>query len=214
MSDNTVFSIAQFDVNSIGRNYGQCSIPVSVKGYWSRDVINIYIRRNSFVETSDINELWKFEVSNSSGGRDTKEIADDAQAIRNYGQAMIAVADLIDQLKLQVAEFEQQYQARIEQDRKEREIAQAELAKKAAADNCFTREGATALLEQLTAVNGKDVSIRLFNPGIDHACGVITCASRIKTKFYLNSSVISRRDLVELLMTKSIRSSIVNVASV
>jgi hypothetical protein len=210
---DTAFSFSEFNINDIGHET-YTSIRVKVKGYWSRDVITVYVSRLNFINASDVNSLWKFEVSNSSGGRDTNEVIEDSEAARNYGAAMIAVAELIDQLKLHVNEFEQRYQNSLELARKERELAQAELAKKAAADATFTREGATALLEQLIAVNGPDVSINLFNPGADHVSGIITVATRIKTKFYLNSSVISRRDLVELLMTKSVRSSIVNVASV
>jgi hypothetical protein len=91
-------------------NSGNLRVCYKVFGYWSRDTITVYVRRGFYGDVS-----WQVSISQSSGGRDTKEVERDSDAIRNYANAMIDAADFSDLIMQNAGKLEEQYQVYVEQ---------------------------------------------------------------------------------------------------
>ena len=80
---------------SIGQGF---SFGVNVKGFWSIESINVYINRSRIADENSANgfsSAYKISVSHSSGGRDSKEVADDVEAEQYFGEALIGVTKFI-----------------------------------------------------------------------------------------------------------------------
>lgn len=194
------YEIKPYDINEIGRN-GHGSIRVSVVGYWSGESITAYIDRGYSDEKS-----WKFKIGHSSGGRDTKEVASDIEASRNFGAAMIALADVLDSLQNSqtMALLEESYQAQRATDRAEHAAERAAKQAEFEADTPLGEEAAKRLVHQLVE-KGQPISI--FRRGEDrpyHASVII----REKTKLYYAGSPIARKALISLIAMSSKRTAI------
>lgn len=136
---------------------GNAHVKVRVKGYWSSDVMTMYIRRTS--KLLDKDESWKFEISHSSGGRDTNEVKSDLEAETNFGQALVALAAYGQYLETLVDQFESAHQAyRAEvtaQAAAERAAKDAALA----ADPALGEDAAKKLVKQIKAVEGAEIVV-------------------------------------------------------
>jgi len=126
---NTEFHTTDEFLNGI--KHGWSSIPVKVTGYWSNDSIAIHVRREGlFAEKCG----WFAEVSHSSGGRDSGEVADSHVAERNFGYALIAAADYAAKLETMGDTFEKLYQTEVDRITEKARIEKAAKDKSLAAD--------------------------------------------------------------------------------
>lgn len=191
-----MYKIAEYDIDRIGRN-GMGSVRCKVTGFWSGDSITLYINRN-------FGSDWKITVSNSSGGRDTKEIESDMVAYKNYAAALSAMCDLGTVLEMNADKFEASYQAQREEDRKEREAQEA--AEKAAieADTALGPVGAAILVEEMTLTGAY---AHAYRRAMDYPV-LVECVRREKTKYYFGGSIIAKKALIAKLAEFSARSRI------
>lgn len=92
-----------FTINLNGRDLDESigsgfSFGVKVKGFWSSDSINVYINRSILADENSVigfSSAYKISVSHSSGGRASKEVADDVEAEQYFGEALIGVTKFI-----------------------------------------------------------------------------------------------------------------------
>lgn len=190
-----MYKIAEYDLEQIGRN-GMGSVRCKVTGFWSGDSITLYVSR-------DYGGGWKITVSNSSGGRDTDEIADDMVAYKNYAAALEAMCDVGNMIKMNVPVLEAALEAQRAIDRAEREAEKAAQAAAYEADERLGDVAATLLVDDMAAT-GKPV--RAFRRADNWAIEV-TVARREKTKFYHAGSTISKKDLIAKLAEYSHRTA-------
>lgn len=199
----TDFTIADYDANTLGTsNYS--SIRCKVKGYWSSDTITLYIRRGY-----GKGPQWSTQISYGSGGRDTKEVESDTEAVRYFASALTAMADLADKIEGMSDLLEANYRAEVERyreiERKEREVREAAIA----SDAPLGEERAKELIGQLLS-KGMGTA-NLFDRGSDRARPV-SVVTRGKTTFYLNGGRIAKNNLIAALSCASARSGLVGVA--
>ena len=120
---------------SIGSNL---SIGVKVKGFWSSESINVYINRSMFSDENSANDFssaYKISVSHSSGGRDSKEVADDVEAEQYFGEALIGVAKFVrEEIQPRIPAWERMFQEELAAKRAEIEAAKKEQQAKIDAD--------------------------------------------------------------------------------
>lgn len=191
-----MYKIAEYDLEQIGRN-GMGSIRCKVTGFWSGDSITLYVNR-------DFGKGWKITLSNSSGGRDTDEVADDMVAYKNFAAAMDAMCDVGKMIRMNVPTLEAAYEAQRELDRAEHE---AERAAHAAAFEADERLGEVAATLLVTVMANTGKSVRAFRRADNWAIEV-TVARREKTKFYHAGSIIAKKALIEKLAEYSHRTAI------
>lgn len=191
-----MYKIAEYDLEQIGRN-GMGSIRCKVTGFWSGDSVTLYASR-------DFGRGWKFTISNSSGGRDTDEVADDMDAYKNFAAAMDAMCDVGKMLKMNVPVLEAAYEAQREADRAAFAAEKAAHAAAFEADERLGDVAATLLVDEM-ATTGK--SVRAFRRADNWAIEV-TVARREKTKFYHAGSTISKKELIAKLAEYSHRTAI------
>jgi hypothetical protein len=192
MSDR--FTIAPYTFNEIGRN--QRSIAVKVVGFWSQDPISIYVQRGWSEKVE-----WKFSLSVSSGGRDSKVVASDAEAYTNYGEAIVAAASVIRDMEANIDLIEAGYQEYRAELAAEQARLEAEKQVRIAADEPIGKIRAKAIVAQLaaeSALNTHREVIREFKVRGDDEKRLFSAVTRDKTKFYYGygSLIISRSDLI------------------
>ena len=191
-----MYKIAEYDLEQIGRN-GMGSIRCKVTGFWSGDSITLYVNR-------DFGKGWKITLSNSSGGRDTDEVADDMVAYKNFAAAMDAMCDVGKMIRMNVPTLEAAYQAQRAIDKAEHEAERAAQAAAFEADERLGDVAATLLVDEMITT-GK--SLRAFRRADNWAIEV-TVARREKTKFYHAGSIIAKKALIEKLAEYSHRTAI------
>lgn len=191
-----MYKIAEYDIDRIGRN-GMGSVRCKVTGFWSGDSITLYISRNFGSE-------WKITVSNSSGGRDTKEVESDMVAYKNYAAALSAMCDLGTVLEMNFDKMEASYQVQREEDRKEREAQKAAEQAAIDADAPMGIVSATILVEEMTLTGAY---AHAYARGMDFPY-LVECVRREKTKYYFGGSVIAKKALIAKLAEMSARSRI------
>jgi hypothetical protein len=204
------FFIDEGLVDDIGKDGSMTSIPCKIKGFWSRDALRLYVRRDidwRLTRASDKEEAtWSFEISRSSGGRDTDEVPCDIIANLNYARALTALCDLALEMRGKVELFEKNYQ---EYSEKLREYDRKRLAETEAmlvADPALTKEQAKSFLDTIVArakasqmystkyelfIRGKD-----FSRSLDVICGYSG-----KVTFKWDGLSCSKTKVMELLQT-------------
>lgn len=195
-----MFTIDEYDLVRIGRN-GMGSINAKVVGFWSGSSITLYINRR-FSTMADAE--WTFSVSNSSGGRDTKEVEDDMVAYKNYAAALSALCDLGAELKSETAKMEAAFQVQRAADRQEREAQKAAEQAIFDADLPMGEVKAAILVEEM-ALTG--AYAHAFRRGTEYAM-LVECVRREKTKYYFGGSIIAKKALVAKLAEFSARTGI------
>lgn len=195
-----MYKIADYELESIGRN-GMGSIRCKVTGFWSGDSITLYINRRFSTKAE---AHWDITVSNSSGGRDTKEVESDMVAYKNYATALSAMCDLGTVLQMNTDKMEAAYQVRREEDRIEREAEKAAQAAAVEADKPMGEVLATILVEEM-ALTG--AYAHAFNRAEDRAF-LVECVRREKTKYYFGGSIMAKKALIAKLAGMSTRSRI------
>lgn len=200
MSEN--FTIERMDYKTIGRE--QRSIPVQVVGFWSRDPISIYCQRGWSEEVK-----WKFSLSVSSGGRDTKVVESDADAYINYGEAIVAAAMLIKDLEANVDQIEagyQEYRAELAA------AAERERAAKQALIDADPEMGtgkATRIIKQVILdledpARGRELAIQAYRRGTD-VRNIIYVRKYTKLVCEFAGKRISKQEAIEILSQCSAR---------
>lgn len=204
-----IVQIPEYSLEQIGRN-AYYSIPFKVYGYWSSDTIRISIRR----DWGD-GKSWQFSVNQSSGGRDTKEVADDADAIVNFANALMQASSLIKYLKSQEAVLESFYQDERRVVREQLEKERVEMQERIEADPALGESAAAALVEQMIVASkaGKSVELPVYPRGSDTAPNSveIQTGEYVNTTFYLCSDRISKKNLIKYLSEMSVRTKVVTV---
>lgn len=189
-----MFTIDTYNLDEIGRS-GSGTINCRVEGFWSSSVMTLYVRR----EYSQ--SLWSVTLTHSSGGRDTKEIADDLMAAKRFAAAMVAMADLGVLIRGESEYLERMFQERRAEERAEFEAAVARDLAIAEADTPLGRTVATVLVKRMAETG---LMVKMFVRGTDKPVPV-TVERRAKTKFYLCGSVIAKAALIEKLAASSHR---------
>lgn len=132
-----------FTINLNGRNLDESigsnlSIGVKVKGFWSIESINVYINRSMISDENSANgfsSAYKISVSHSSGGRASKEVADDVEAEQYFGEALIGVTKFIrEEIQPRIPAWERLFQEERAAERAEIEAAKKEQQAKVDAD--------------------------------------------------------------------------------
>ena len=103
------YTLPAVDITLIGQ--GRAHLPVQVHGYWSRDPITVRIQRGGAFSMVAEEGVWSAEISHSSGGRDTKVVASDIEASKNFGAALVAAAVFAEMILARSAELEAVYVA-------------------------------------------------------------------------------------------------------
>lgn len=191
------FTVGEWSIKSVARN--QCSIPVSVAGFWSRDPVSIYCHRR-------YSGQWKFSVNVSSGGRDDKVIASDGEAYINYGEAIVAAACVAQELERRVDEIEAEYQAYSAELALIASREEAERQAKYDMDQPLGRRRAKQMLEVAIADAGLKggVAIEAYRRGSDIKV-MIYVERMMKTVISWGGGRISKQYALELLEDCSAR---------
>ena len=191
---------------------GHARATVKVKGYWSSDSITLYVRRD-WSGMKDGGSNWSVEISHSSGGRDTKEVACDLEAETYYGEALIGLAQYGRELQERFPEFEEKYQAYTKELREEQElkakIAAEEKAARLAVDSAIGKNAA-AVLDMLTYVK-RESYLGLVALGEDKVTSRASFNQGMRMGFRLNGRTISRKKLIEVIASCSVNSQITEV---
>ena len=112
---------------SIGHGF---SFGVKIKGFWSSDSIYVSINRSMFSDENSANgfsSAYKISVSHSSGGRVSKEVADDVEAEQYFGEALIGVAKFVrEEIQPRIPAWERLFQEERAAERAEIEAAKKE----------------------------------------------------------------------------------------
>jgi hypothetical protein len=151
----------------INENTGFVRIEYKVHGYWSRDTITLYIRRNHF----DGGE-WGISISTSSGGRDELEVKHDHEAVLNYAAALQDAATIAKGCDLYFTGLEQGYQNYVFRLKEAEKEEQRQKQAKIDADPALGLQAAELLVFELThklkARQGGEAYITSKNRGTDH----------------------------------------------
>ena len=196
------FTIADFDLNTLGTSsFG--SISCMVKGYWSRDAITIYLRREYLGKDEG---MWSTSISYGSGGRDSKEVKSDTEAARYFAEALVAMADLADELLTKADVLEANYQRQMNEYKAAEKARQEAEQAKIDADTALGSSKAKDLVMQL--LTARNAYAKMFRRGSDTPISV-TVTTREKTLFYISGSRISRNELILKLAESSNRTVMV-----
>lgn len=198
MSD---FTIGSYDMATLGTS-PFFSIPCKVKGYWSRESITVYCTR-SYLGKDD--GEWRVDLFSSSGGRDTGEVADDAEAVRYFAKALVAMADLVETLRDSIDTLEANYQA---ERRAYKEAAEREKAVRQEAidkDAPLGEQGAKELVKSLLVAERATANV--YERGSDRPAKV-SIVTRGNSTFYIGERRTSKASLLEFLAKASARSHI------
>jgi hypothetical protein len=190
----TNFEIAPFNLADIGYN-GYGAIRTKVRGYWSQDVITLY------VEHQFGSKEWGIRLSHSSGGRETTVVECDMEAEINFAEAIKAVAEIgLDIKNNQIAVLKENYQKRVQDDKEKMAAEKAALDAAIAAD----KEIGIALARYKLDTLGDYDTLKVFVRGTDKV-RQFSVSHRIKKTFSLQGMRISKQEAIEELAKCSAR---------
>ena len=195
------YTIADYDIKELGRGT-IAFIHCKVKGYWSSDVITIYIERGYKEESA-----WNARISYGSGGRDSKEVGSDMEAGRYFAEALTAMCNLADELtsSFYKDKLEAAYQNYRAECRAEFEREQAEKQAKIEADEEMGMTLARNMLEIMQQRG--HCRVKLYARGSDRPSELYS-SRRANVTFYLRGNRISKLDALKALEHSSIRTAI------
>jgi hypothetical protein len=191
------FEIGEYDITQFD---GHLNIEYKVKGFWSRGVISIFVRRNYMAKGPD----YDFTIMASSGGREKAEVESDAEAYRYYAEALLDAANLIDVIKANhIKDLEKAYQEHVQELARRREEAAA--ARRAAVEN-DTKVGRleaelTVERMKLEAKQRPYIRSRLeYRPrGDDYTREICAVFHERQTTFEHDGRRMSAKDLIDIL---------------
>lgn len=212
------YTIGREAVTTLEQVYQQRRVEVRVHGYWS-DVITIYVSRdyNWRVERDGgPDHTWDIKLTNSSGGRDEKVVADSLEAEENFGHALIAAAAYARALREREPELEAIYQAERAEEKARDEAEKAAKQARIDADPAVGERVATATLNRLAAtmeLTSRDQHISVTPRGWREEDGdrnrdtiAITDTRSGAVRFKLNHRAVSRKEAIAALAAASARS--------
>ena len=187
-------TVQPYDINEIGRD-GHGRITAKIQGYWSSDPITLYFDRRTYGD----DQGWRVTMSHSSGGRDTKEVASDMEASRNFAGAMVALADLGETL---IAEHSQVMEAAYETERaRQKAKYEAEKAAKAAAVEADPAIGlaiATGIVAEMAVDAASTYAVtRIFRKRGSTSISKVMARCNNKTRFTVNGCTVSKKEAIE-----------------
>lgn len=139
---------------------GRLSVPIRVKGYWSRESIHLYLDCNkNWLEKESTFEL---NVTHSSGGRDPKEVPSDLVAEFNFAQGLIGAVTLGHMLTALRPQLEEGLLTCLQEESVRRAVEKEQREREIEADLPIGLEGAISMMDA-AAENG--ASIILFERG-------------------------------------------------
>lgn len=200
------YTIEEFDIS---RSSNRLVSRVKVKGYWSSDSITAYINRemrwdSNYTATTP---EWKVSMSHSSGGRDTKEVADDLEAELNFAEAMTALALYVREfLSTNLEKLEAAYQAEILEMKQREADRLKEIAERIAADAVISKDTVNNLLSALTS----RTQIKAYTLGSTRPV-YITLANNNNKTYRLDGERVAKKRVLEVLNSASIRTEFVTV---
>lgn len=200
------YTIEKFDISQSSHRLVS---RVKIKGYWSSDSITAYINREMRWDSnySATTPEWKVSMSHSSGGRDTKEVADDLEAELNFAEAMTALALYVrDFLSTNLEKLEAAYQAEILEMKQREADRLKEIAERIAADALLSKDTVDNLLAALTY----RTQIKAYSLGGTRPV-YITLANNNNKTYRLNGERVAKRRVLEVLNSASIRTEFVTV---
>ena len=191
---NPNFELAPFNLADIGYN-GYGAIRTKVRGYWSQDVITLYIDRKFG------SKEWDIRLSHSSGGRETTVVECDMEAEINFAEAIKVVAKIgLDIKNNQIALLEENYQKRVQDDKEKMAAEKAALDAAVAADKAIGIAFARYKLDTM----GDYDTLKVFVRGTDKV-RQFSVSHRIKKTFTLQGMRISKQEAIEELAKCSTR---------
>lgn len=220
------FTITPFDAHTGANGSGRAT--AKPHGFWSSNCLTLYVERkidwDNYKDVAEQPAEWVFtmSLSHSSGGRDTKEVADDLQAENNFALAMLGLVEFANNIRAMghIEVWEAEFQA----ERAARKAAEA--AKKAEADARFDADPALgearakALVAlaiaqvkanplDLYGVNRLIVTIVALQRGRDKGANITVSASRTNTiQVRINNTGASAKEATKVLAGASVRSAI------
>ena len=196
----TQFEFSPWTYDDLGYSGGR-SISVKVHGFWT-DVISIWVQRD-WLDRGN----WKVTISHSSGGRDTKVVASDAEAERNFAYALLEAANVVDMINENIHLVEAGFQRRSAEYKQEVELAKQKLEEKIAADPELGYRRAKEMIERISADDATCRSIVIYQRGADRH-DYLRARVGMKTRFYFNDDSISKQAAIEMLSQASVRSNL------
>lgn len=203
-----MFTITSEPVLQQIENCGWASIKYSVDGFWSSNIINVYISQRFG------SGEWSIYESHSSGGKDDEFNGAEWERTRNFASAMMDAVDKmqfwsnnIEQLEEAQAKYEAEYKIREEQRRREREAIRLELEEAERVDRIINpsmglkaaTELAAELKDEVSFGTGSFTSRKLKHRS--NGTRVTATAENLsgKTRFYLNRVAMSKAHFIEQL---------------
>lgn len=196
-----------YDIGRADGSTGHFRIPIKVKGFWSGESITVYGDYRCYGSTG-----WKFTISHSSGGRDTKEVECDGEAAKNFGEAMIAAGNLVALLRSVsyinklTSEYESALALRAEQERIERQARQERID----ADPAIGESVAKEFLENLEP-NEIVIAIKRGEEVSSYSNREFRVSNYGNRTYYKNGERISKKEAIKQLAEYSERSYVKNV---
>ena len=200
--------VGQLDINAIGRE-GCGRVTAKVKGYWSTDHISLRINRRAGGWTST-NPVWEFEMSHSSGGRDTNDEPDSLTAEANFGVAMITLSQwAIVAREALVVDFEAAHQQRISEEKAAREAKAIAEQERFDADQPLGDIMARSIVNFITAQAQQrlwtEVSYLVLRRGKDVGYQITAKCNGTRVSYRSEGDTISRKALIADLAASSHR---------
>jgi hypothetical protein len=190
------YTVSDYTVEQIGRQDVR-SINISVVGYWSRDVITVYMNRQ-------LMSGWNFSISYSSGGRDPKVEPDDCVAVRNFAEGLVRASLIVEEMRAQEQDLEYYYQQYRDELAKEAAAERAAQQTLIDADPALDAHKVKQIIKTLTERGGTFMVYRRAGDNEYPLTAERTWAN--KTYFYANGLKTSRAHVNELLLQSSARS--------
>ena len=163
----TKFTHTPYDIDAIARNgYGR--ITFKITGYWSNEMLTMYITEKYSFEGDNSNLYWDIEISPSSGGRDPKELKCNLLAAENYAAAINAAVEIGFDFKAAEDRMTKIRELVRAEDAAYREDEKREIVNAIAADHPLGEDTAARLVEKKITelkVSRKNVTIPFFTRG-------------------------------------------------
>lgn len=193
----TVFTRTEFTLDDIGNSHS-FSIEYKINGFWSTSSLSIYVRIDTDWKTNA--RKVTYNVSRSSGGRDTEEEPNEIAATRNYAAALMDAASVCEMLAINEDYIIQVYNRKQAEREAEREADKAKAQAKVDADKHIKSYEAVWIADDMKAEAGRDnQSTRKFRMRGQDKTVTIHCMNYGKTRFYIGQQATSRKEAVKLI---------------
>ena len=225
-NDNSPYYVASnsFDLEACGRR-GSARVTARVAGYWSADVITLYVERRSYWSDASHDALWQVTMSHSSGGRltavdDTHYKAEhgyvgvdsDLIAEAYFGQALIGMATWGDELLNYTEALEHWYQVERAERKAAEEVTKAEYQAAKDADIPLGTAAAKMIVDEarrlLSTEHHPSVLIECYERGLETFFNAVASKQQFITWTYAGQRM-SEENIIKQLAGMSHRTDII-----